>query len=77
MTNGQINKQFLAVTGDKTRNSIISAIASHYQISSDRAFDEVTDDGAEHLLDYCPASIRNGVSVLMQKRGIWPAPAIE
>lgn len=67
-TNETINKNFLAATDAKTRDAVLSAIAAHYGITTAAAFEEVTTEGAEHLLDYLTGSVRSAVSVLMQRR---------
>ena len=53
-----------------TKQRILDAIAKHYGISSSEAFEEVTDPGAEHLLDYLTGSVRTATSVLMQRHGL-------
>ena len=67
MTNAQINKAFLAATDAKTKSLILANIAGHYGITQTEAFDEVTDDEAEHLLDYVTGAQRAAASVLMQR----------
>ena len=69
MTNNQINSAFFAAIPAVTKNEILNEISKHYGISVDEAFEEVTHEQAEHLLDYV-TSIRNAVNVLMQKHGL-------
>ena len=70
MTNAQTNKAFLNATDAKTRAMILANIAAHYGITSSEAFEEVTDDEAEHLLDYVTGAERTATSVLMQRHGL-------
>lgn len=70
MTNAQTTAAFLAATDAKTRAAILSNIAKHYGISSDEAFAEVTDEQAEHLLDYLTGPERAATSVLLQRHGM-------
>lgn len=64
------NAQFLAVIGDDAKAAILESIAAHYGISVKKAFTEVTDDQAEHLLDYMVEPQRSAASVLMQSHGM-------
>lgn len=70
MTNAQTNKAFLTATDATTRAMILANIANHYGITSGEAFDEVTDDEAEHLLDYVTGAERVATRVLMQRHGL-------
>jgi len=67
MNNAQINKTFLETTDAKTKNEVLSAIASHYGISKVEAMDEVCYEDAEHLLDYLTGSVRLAISLLMKR----------
>lgn len=67
MNNGQINRSFLESVDEKTKVGILNAIAKHYGISPEDAFEEVVFEDAEHLLDYLTGSIRSATSVLMQR----------
>lgn len=60
---------FLNKINAKTKTLILENIANHYGISINEAYDEVTDEEAEHLLDYVTGSERAATSVLMQKHG--------
>lgn len=73
MNNGQINSKFLATTDSKTKSDVLSAIAKHYGITTQDAFDEVTGDEAEHLLEYLTGNVRAATSVLMKRRGLMAA----
>lgn len=68
-SNGPATKSFLASTDAKTRNEILLNIANHYGVTSAEALAEVTDDGAEHLLDYVTGSARAATSLLMKRHG--------
>ena len=67
MTNAQKNFTFLNAADGETKAKVLSNIANHYGISSEKAYEEVTDDEAEHLLDYVTGSERTAVYVLMQR----------
>lgn len=70
MTNAQKNAAFLAAIDADTRNLIISNIAGHYGITPNEIHNEITGDGAEHLLDYVTGPERAATSVLMQRHGM-------
>ena len=63
------NKNFLNQIDKKTKTEILKAIATHYGINENEAYEEVTHEEAESLLDYLTGSIRLATSVLMQKYG--------
>jgi len=65
-----IASKLFAVIDSKSRAAILANIASHYGISSEDAFAEVTDKDAEHLLDYVTGSTRAATSVLIQRHGL-------
>lgn len=69
MTNAQITTKFFNATTAQTKSLILQNIAKHYGISEDEAFNEVTDEDAENLLDYVTGPERAATSVLMQKHG--------
>ena len=56
--NAKINKAFLNFTDAATRAAILQNVASHYEISVDEAYEELTSGGAEHLLDYITDPLR-------------------
>lgn len=70
VTNQEINKQFFSVTDAKTTDEVLSAVASHYRISKTEAFAEITDENAEHLLEYLTGTVRDAISVLMRKHDL-------
>lgn len=67
MTNAETTVKFFAATDAKTRAEVLANIAKHYGITQAEALAEVTDDEAEHLLDYVTGPARAAVRVLMQK----------
>ena len=67
MNNAAINKAFLAATDAATKTEVLTNIATHYGITQDQAFGEVTHSEAEHLLDYVTGPIRMATRVLMQR----------
>ena len=69
MTNAQTTRAFLAATDEATRRDVLANIAQHYEITSDEALEEITDDEAESLRVYLTGPTRASVSVLMQRRG--------
>lgn len=69
MNNATINSRFLAATDTKTRSQILGAIAKHYGITADQAFNEVIDADAEHLLDYLTEPIRSAARIVMKRHG--------
>jgi hypothetical protein len=73
MSNATINRQFLAATDARTKSEVLEVIATHYGITPDEAFAEVTDAEAEHLLDYLVGAARAATSVLMQRHGLGAA----
>jgi predicted nucleic acid-binding protein len=62
--------QFLLIIPVQTKNEILDNIANHYGISRQDALSEVTDDEAEHLLDYVTGATRSATSALMQRHGL-------
>lgn len=75
MTNSNhiITTAFFAATDAKTKTAILAAIAKHYGISESEALEEVTDEEAEHLLDYLTGSIRTATSLLMKRHNLQAA----
>jgi hypothetical protein len=70
MSNAQINASFLAKTDAKVKTEILANIAAHYGITVQEAYEEVTSDEAEHLLDYVTGPARTAASLLMKRHGI-------
>ena len=66
MKNGLINAEFLNATKVEIKNDILDNIALHYGITRAEAYDEVTNDEAEALLDYVTGPMRTAASVIMQ-----------
>lgn len=67
MGNAKKNITFLNTIDNEAKTAILENIAKHYQISTDDAYKEVTDDEAEHLLEYITGAERTATHVLMQK----------
>ena len=63
-------EEFLSVIDSKTKAVILKSIAVHYGTTPEVIYAEVTDGGAEHLLDYLREPQRSATSVLMQKYGM-------
>ena len=70
MTNGTNNQRFLSVITAEAKAMILGAIAEHYGITSQEAYDEVIDSEAEHLLDYMVEPNRGAAMVLMQRHNM-------
>lgn len=66
------NALFLNVIDGDTKTAILKAIGNHYGITPEEAFAEVTDDEAEHLLDYMVEPYRGAALVVMKRHGMWP-----
>ena len=66
-TNSSITANFLKSLDPKVKDEILTNIAKHYGISNQEAFEEVTDDDAESIMDYVTGSIRSTVSLLFNK----------
>jgi uncharacterized phage-associated protein len=67
MNNAQITTAFLSATDANTRAAILVNIANNYGITSAEAYAEVTDEEAEHLLDYVTGPERAATSLLMKR----------
>jgi hypothetical protein len=67
MANGAINKSFLTSITPQMKAIILENIARHYGISQSQAFDEVTDEEAESIMDYVTGKDRAAVSAIYQK----------
>lgn len=70
MSNAQKNAAFLAATDSQTKKVVLANIAAHYGINSADVLDEVTGEGAEHLLDYVTGPERAAVSLLMKRHNL-------
>lgn len=64
------NAQFLEIVDRDTHSAILESIATHYGITPEKALAEVTDEHAEHLLDYMNEPQRSATSALMQRHGM-------
>lgn len=69
MNNSEINKNFLCSIDPKIKTEILENIAAHYCVSNECAYSEVTEDGAEHLLDYMTGPKRSAAGILMKCHG--------
>lgn len=67
MKNSKQTIAFLNSVDVKVKNEILKNIANHYGITTDEAYNEVTDEDAENLLDYVTGTERAATSVLFQK----------
>lgn len=63
-------KEFLSVIKPEVKAKILNSIAKHYATTPEAIFEEVTDDEAEHLLDYILEPLRSEISVLMIAHGM-------
>ena len=67
---GVKNGMFMWTIDSEVFEAILENIAGHYAITKAEAFDEITHDEAENLLDYVTGKERAAVSVLAQKYGL-------
>lgn len=70
MTNAQKTVRFFSLIDAKTKTAILQNIASHYGTTKDVILESVTDEEAEHLLDYVTGPERAATSVMMQRHGL-------
>ena len=70
MSNAQTTVRFFAATDANIITLVLSNIAKNYGITPAEALVAVTQDEAEHLLDYMTGPTRFVVSVLMEKHGL-------
>ena len=68
--NGSNNATFLAAIGNEAKAVILDGIAKHYGISTQQAYEEVSDEYAEHLLDYMVEPHRTFAFSLMLSLGL-------
>jgi hypothetical protein len=64
---GNLTHNFLSLIDMRTRQAILKNIADHYGISMEQAYREITDEDAEHLLDYVTGPTRYAVQALMKR----------
>jgi len=67
MTNGTITKAFLNSVDVKVKNEILQNIATHYQITIAEAYEEITDEESENIMDYVTGVVRLATSALYNK----------
>jgi hypothetical protein len=67
MTHSTTNTAFLNSLDPKVKNDILTNIASHYGISTQEAYEEVTHEEAESIMDYITGGIRPAVSLFFNK----------
>jgi hypothetical protein len=67
MTNSTTTIAFLNSLDLKVKNEILTNIANHYGITNEEAFEEVTDEDAESIMDYVTGNIRATVSLFFNK----------
>ena len=70
LTTTHRTKEFLSVIKPEVKAKILNSIAKHYATTPEAIFEEVTDDEAEHLLDYILEPLRSEISVLMIAHGM-------
>lgn len=58
MSNAQINATFLAAIDPRDKEYVLANISKHYGCTQEEALAEVTDEDAEHLLDYMSGPAR-------------------
>lgn len=64
------NKEFLSAIKPAEKAEIINSIAVHYDKTPEVILEEVTGDGAYHLLEYMVEPQRKQTSLLMQLHGM-------
>lgn len=69
-SHGTNTKRFLDSLDSRTRAEILDNVANHYGITREAAYEEVTDDEAESLLDYVTGPQRAATSLLMKRKGV-------
>lgn len=75
MLNSEINRKFLEAIGTSAATRILDEIAKHYCVSSEEIRKEVTDEGAENILDYMTEPERSAAYVLYLRNGFSLNPA--
>jgi hypothetical protein len=58
-------KSFLNSVDSQIKSEILSNIADNYGITNEEAFEEITDEDSEDLLEYITGSLRAKVSRLI------------
>jgi hypothetical protein len=67
MKNSTLTIAFLNSTDLQTKYLILTNIANHYGITTDEAFEEVTDEEAESLMDYITGNTRSAIYVIFKR----------
>ncbi len=67
MSNAKVTIAFFKQIPEATKTAILENIAAHYGITEAEAYEEVTDEDAENLLDYVTGSERTATSLLMKR----------
>ncbi len=67
MTNSQINRQFLTSTTPEMKGIILANIGNQYGASESEVFEDVTDEGAENIMDYVTGRERSAIWVVYQR----------
>ena len=67
MSNAAITIAFFKSIPEATKTVILENIAVNYGITIEEAYEEVTDEDAENLLDYVTGSERTATSLLMKR----------
>lgn len=70
MQNNERNKLFLETIDAAAKTEIVESIAGHYGTDAESIIQELTDEEAEHILDYMVEPQRSAASVLMQKHNL-------
>lgn len=68
-SNGVFNKEFLNLLDAGTKSDILNSIASHYGVSADVIYEEITESEAELLYEYMVEPNRAITFVLMKRYG--------
>lgn len=66
---GELNKLFLSSLDEKSKGDILQPIAKHYGTNVEHIEAEVTDEDAEHLLEYMTEPERSMAFVVMNLQG--------
>lgn len=64
--NATVNTAFLASLDSKVKNEILTNIANHYGITTQEAFEEITDPEAESIMDYLTGNVRATASLFFR-----------
>jgi hypothetical protein len=67
MSNAKVTIAFFQQVDKKVKSAILGNIASHYGITEQEAYEEVTDEDAENLLEYLTGNVRHATIGLMKK----------